>query len=57
MFKSTMILVLATGYAIVTTNYFGNNFFPNSPQECITDGIVAILFALAILAVKLRETK
>lgn len=49
---SYTLLALCLLYSIISTNYFGGNFLPQSPQECINDGIVFILFALALI---LRE--
>lgn len=56
MFKLIIILFLAVNYTIATTSYF-RNYFPNSPYERVTDGIVAILFALAILVAPTRKEK
>ena len=48
--KAIVIFVIAMLYAWVMNSYFGNNWKPASPEEVIADGIVCLLFAIAILA-------
>ena len=41
------IFIIAAVYAYWQNSYFGWNYFPKSDAEIISDGIAAILFALA----------
>lgn len=44
-----MRFVLAFLFWIHENNYFGWNASPQSPEECLADGIVFLLLALACL--------
>lgn len=50
MSNSAWILVLATIYWFIETEYFGWNIAPQSPHEVIADGIVVLLCAMSMMA-------
>jgi len=43
-----LTILMAVMFVCSETTYFGNNFFPQSPEECICDGIVFILLAIGL---------
>jgi Mn2+/Fe2+ NRAMP family transporter len=42
------IVIIAVIYNVMTTSYFGNNFLPQTPAECITDGITLIIAVIGL---------
>lgn len=45
---SSAILLLALSFWFIETNYFGWNFLPSSPEELICDGLVLVMWCIAI---------
>jgi hypothetical protein len=46
--RGWIICTIGLLYGMTTTAFFGNNLFPKSPEECITDGIVLVIVAIGI---------
>lgn len=44
-----VVSIMGLLYIKITTAHFGYNFFPQSPAECITDGIGLALVAAGII--------
>lgn len=38
-----VIFFLGSMYGVVTTAYFGGNFFPQTDAECVVDGIAILI--------------
>ena len=46
--RGSVIVILGLLYGMTTTAFFGNHFFPQSADECITDGLALVVVAIGI---------
>lgn len=47
---TAFIFIIALLYAVGLNSYFGGNFLPQSPEEVIADGILALILCIALIA-------
>jgi uncharacterized membrane protein len=52
-----VLLLLIAGYSLLSTSFFGWTLLPNSFEELVTDGIVLILFFIAVVVLELESIK
>jgi hypothetical protein len=48
--KSATIFAFGAFYALVVNSYFGYNWYPQSPEELIADGLFTLIMAVGVLA-------
>jgi hypothetical protein len=48
--KSATIFAFGAFYALVVSRYFGYNWSPQSPEELIAFGILALIMSVGVLA-------
>lgn len=56
-FYPYIILLLGVIYATTTTAFFGSNYLPGSPAECITDGITLLISSIGLLALSMGRNE
>lgn len=46
--KSTLIMALGVLHSFITTKYFGGHVFPQTAEECISDGICVLIICFGL---------
>ena len=50
-----LIFFIAFAYSYVCNEHFGSNWFPQTPEEAISDGFFALIFSLGCIALIIEK--